>query len=86
MNKEYLRESIEKQIDKDHWVRYYYSNADGDTFTSFTYYEGDIQVPEYSKEMLHTLNGDKRYKESEIVPYCKEALKTFKEIVLKENK
>lgn len=31
-------------------------------------------------------NGEKRYKESEIIPYCKEALKVFQNIVLKENK
>lgn len=80
-----IRETMDKQIDENHWVSYYYSNADGDAFSSFTYYEGEICVPEYSTEILHTLNGEKRYKEHEIVPYCKEALKTFFEYVKEEK-
>ena len=84
-NMKLLRECIDKQIDNKHWVSYYYSNADGDTFSSFTYYEGEICVPEYSKEILHTLNGEKRYKEEEIVPYCKEALKNLEILGDKEN-
>ena len=75
-NENYIRESIDKQIDDNHWVSYWYSNI-GDAYSTFTYFEGDICVPEYSKEILHTYNGEKRFKEEEIVPFCKEASKTF---------
>ena len=75
-NKNYIRESIDKQIDDNHWVNYWYSNI-GDSYSTFTYFEGDICVPEYSKEILHTINGEKRFKEEEIVPFCKEALDSF---------
>lgn len=83
-NKEYIRESIDKQIDDNHWVSYWYSNI-GDPYSTFTYFEGDICVPEYSEEILHTNNGEKRFKEEEIVPFCKEALDFFINTILERN-
>lgn len=80
-----IRESIDKHIDDNHWVHYYYSNCDGDAYSTFTYYEGEICVPEYSEEILHINNGDKRFKEEEIIPFCKEALETFNTIILKKE-
>jgi len=76
IKKEGVRESIEVQIDDEHWVGYYYTNI-GDTYASFTFYKGDICCPEYSEEILHTSNGDERLTESEIRKIAKERLEAF---------
>lgn len=77
MKKDYIQETISKQIDKDYFIQYYHSNCYGDTITTFTLYKGDICVPEYSKEVLHTINGEKRYTEKEVVEYGKEVIENM---------
>lgn len=77
MTKDYIIETITKQVDENHFINYYHSNCIGDTITTFTLYEGDITVPEYSKEIFHCINGEKRYSEQEIIEYGKTLLENL---------
>ena len=85
MIKEGIRETIDKHIDDNHWVHYYYSNCDGDAYSSFTFYEGKINLPEYSREVLHTINMDKRFTIEELIPFCKDALDNLNSVISKKE-
>lgn len=81
MNKEdiekYIIETKTKQIDEKHYIIYYYNNCFGDEITTFTLYDGDIRYPEYSGEIIHTIEYAKRYSEEEIIEKGKMILKNI---------
>ena len=66
-NKGLVRGTIQIQIDDEHWVSYYYSNCDSEPYASYTFYKGDLCVPEYSEEILHTSNDFKILDSNEIL-------------------
>ena len=80
----FIQETISKQITDEYYIHYYYSNCYGDPITTFTLYKGDIRIPEYSEEVFHGINGDKRYTEKQVVKHGLELVEKILPIIHKD--
>lgn len=80
-NKGLVRGTIQVQIDDEHWVSYHYSNCDGDPYACYTFYKGDLCVPEYSEEILHSLYNFQILNRSELLRKASNMLDIFNHFV-----
>lgn len=80
-NKGLVRGTVQIQIDDEHWVSYYYSNCDREPYSSYTFYKGDLCVPEYSEEILHSLGNFEILNRDEILIKARQKLDAFNHFV-----
>ena len=80
-NKSLVRGTIQIQINDEHWVSYHYSNCDGEPYASYTFYKGDLCVPEYSEEILHSLYGFEILNRTELLSKARQILDAFNHFV-----